>query len=395
MKNKTEFEKIQDPLNYKIPKDDRVLADDLRIAYAWYSSIKQGKKFEYSETQVKNLIKKLVNEILESGRLTIHLEKLKEVTRELILSLIKRKVSRTFTISESDFILRGLQTAILSLRPFKGDLYYIIEAKDKDPRTDVPHKAPVNFSGIINVIESKKIPTDDYLKYFKEHRISEEDFDESYSYAKALYLNRFKLVVTNRGLKKSYANVNSSGEELGDEITLEEILKNFKDYIISDPFIFITGGLVNRGKTKNDIDILIKGDLPDNVLDPVWFRMIRQVPKKYWERFQLIEDKGVGPYTSYVPLYRLKVERIKPAKVVQLSINDINDWPVYKAVIRVKDPKIKREAEQSKKENKIKLFRFFYPLKTSISAIQAYRKGEIYQIDKVIEYFEKLEEKTK
>jgi len=208
-----------------------------------------------------------------------------------------------------------------------------------------------------------------------------------------LYLNRFSLVATNKEIRKAYARVGGSGEKIGETIRLPEILEKLESFVISDPFIFLTGGLVNRGETENDIDVLIKGNLPDHVLKPIWFRMLRQLPKELWNRFQLLQDEGLGPYTSYVPIYRLKVERIRPPIRVELSAKEALAWDMIKAEVRVKDPKVKREAEQSKKEDKVKLFRFFYPLKTSLSAIQAYRKGEIYQIDQVIEYFKKLEER--
>lgn len=383
-----ELLKIKNPLDYKIPSDERVLADDFRICLAWLSSVKKGEKFKFTERQVISILKKIINAILTKSKITIHLPDIKE--RDLVFSLIKKKVHKVIEVSDPALIIKGVQTAFLSKKKYSG-LYFLADGSFL-PKEKI-YDGKEDIWGVIRVDSSKKIDPSKFLEYFDEHRVSEDDYEKTFFDSKVLYLNRFSLVATNKEIRKAYARVGGSGEKIGETIRLPEILEKLESFVISDPFIFLTGGLVNRGETANDIDVLIKGNLPDHVLKPIWFRMLRQLPKELWHRFQLLQDEGLGPYTSYVPIYRLKVERIRPPIRVELSAKEALAWDMIKAEVRVKDPKVKREAEQSKKEDKVKLFRFFYPLKTSLSAIQAYRKGEIYQIDKVIEYFKKLEER--
>jgi len=53
----------------------------------------------------------------------------------------------------------------------------------------------------------------------------------------------------------------------------------------------------------------------------------------------------------------------------------------------------KAKAEASKKEDKVVLFRFFYPQKTSISPLMGYRKGEKYSVEAMVEFLKDLAKK--
>jgi len=45
------------------------------------------------------------------------------------------------------------------------------------------------------------------------------------------------------------------------------------------------------------------------------------------------------------------------------------------------------EAEQSKKEDKVELFRFFYPIKSGYPSFQAWKEKGVWQTRQVTEYF--------
>jgi len=110
-------------------------------------------------------------------------------------------------------------------------------------------------------------------------------------------------------LEKGFAPVNSfRNEELGDEITLEEVLNYYKKpIVISKGFVSLVGGLPERGSTTGDIDILIKWgeNVPPEIVHPIKFRLGRALPPELSSRIQFLLDSFHGPFTSYVPLYDL------------------------------------------------------------------------------------------
>lgn len=67
------------------PKDlkTEVLLDDWRIVCAWWSLIKQGKKFKYSKNDILRLARKIAEEMRRRG-IKFHPETMKEASRELL-----------------------------------------------------------------------------------------------------------------------------------------------------------------------------------------------------------------------------------------------------------------------------------------------------------------------
>ncbi len=123
-----------------------------------------------------------------------------------------------------------------------------------------------------------------------------------------------------RGAKRDYAPINTSGVERGDEITLGEVLPYFKTFKTKKPYVYLVGGLANRGATKGDIDILVKDteELPDDFRHVLHFRLGRMLPPELAERLEIHYDNFHGPFTRFVELYDLTFERINPENEVKL-----------------------------------------------------------------------------
>jgi len=147
------------------------------------------------------------------------------------------------------------------------------------------------------------------------------------------------------------APVNPSGVELGEEITLNELLPYFKSFYRTKPYVSIIGGLCTQSKTRGDIDIFIRSAHRDMATE---FRIVRMFPEKYWFRFQFHypDESHPGVYTDFVDLYDEKIEAISRPELVLMSV-----------------PK------------KVELFKFAKLLKPA----HGHFKGEEYSIDKLIE----------
>ena len=177
---------------------------------------------------------------------------------------------------------------------------------------------------------------------------------------------------------RSLAKINYSGDVEGEEIFLKDILSEFERFKLKEPFVYIVGGLCNHGKTHGDIDILIKKSRPaDNREDvPLKFRIMRQLPKKYWHRLHfLYDDELHGPFTNYVPLYSL--------------ICDVNSKEVYEMsedFSQLSSVSVSEQASKSRSEDKIIPFRFF----TQPKPVHGRAREEIYSLETIEETMRKM-----
>lgn len=169
-------------------------------------------------------------------------------------------------------------------------------------------------------------------------------------------------------LSKSYAAVHTFVDGQGRPVSVEEVLVYYSQPImISKGFITIVGGSVERGGTKNDIDILIKlpNGTPDTVVHPIKFRLGRALPRELAERIQFHLDTYHGPFTSYVPVYDLVLV------------------PSDFKLVEMADPNLEKQAEQSMIEDRIVPLRAFKPLKASTG----YHEGEVFDVAQILAHF--------
>jgi len=180
--------------------------------------------------------------------------------------------------------------------------------------------------------------------------------------------------------KRKLGKIEYSGEELGEEIQLKNVLSEFGKFKLKEPFVYIVGGLVNHGRTKGDIDILIKKSRPvdDREDVPLKFRIMRQLPKKYWHRLHfLYDDEMHGPFTNYVPLYSLVCE-VNTKQVFEMSEDFAN----------LASMSITEQAAKSRSENKIIPFRFF----TQPKPVHGRTREEIYSLESIEETMLRLKQ---
>ena len=155
-------------------------------------------------------------------------------------------------------------------------------------------------------------------------------------------------------IDEELAPVNPSGVELGEEITLDELLPYFKSFYRAKPYVSLIGGICNWGKTKGDIDVWINSNHRDIATE---FRIIRMFPEKYRFRFSFQypfqeENFPTGKFTNHIDIFNEKIEVISEPELVLMSV-----------------PK------------KVELFKFAKLLKPAHGKY----KGEEYSIDKLIE----------
>ena len=149
------------------------------------------------------------------------------------------------------------------------------------------------------------------------------------------------------------APVNSSGIELGEELTREDIMPYFKSFYRTKPYVSLIGGICTQGKTKGDVDFFINSNFRDIATE---FRIIRMFPQEFWHRFRFTypfqQETHPGKFTSHLDIYDEKIEVVSKPELVLMSA-----------------PK------------KVELFKHFPMLKP----LHGRKKEEAYSIDSVIE----------
>ncbi|MBI3184709.1 MAG: DNA adenine methylase, partial [Myxococcales bacterium] len=124
------------------------------------------------------------------------------------------------------------------------------------------------------------------------------------------------------------APIHPSGEVQGREITLEEVLPHFESFKLRMPFLYLVGGLANNGRTRNDIDVLVRGRLPEEMRKVIEFRLGRMLPPELSGRLQPLDDEHAGPFTSHVELADLVVEVRPKLDVKRMRLIEKQDDPL-------------------------------------------------------------------
>lgn len=103
------------------------------------------------------------------------------------------------------------------------------------------------------------------------------------------------------------APVHPSGKKkLGAEIELSDVIGHVKPIVLRRNAVALVGGLCNWGRTKNDIDVLMRGPLDDETEHVMKFRLGRMFPADLSRRIQFLRDDELGgPFTDHVELYDL------------------------------------------------------------------------------------------
>jgi hypothetical protein len=150
--------------------------------------------------------------------------------------------------------------------------------------------------------------------------------------------------------EKKYAPVAPSGTINGDLIRLRETEPYFKNFAVSSPVAWVVGGIVIHPEgTKNDIDILLSIPTEEELKRIIEFRLGRMLPEKIQSRLHLLTEEkgGMSPFTDYIGLYRLIMERIPDAEIVKMEELDLG------AEIRLRNKGVEKQKKEAKKALKL------------------------------------------
>lgn len=130
--------------------------------------------------------------------------------------------------------------------------------------------------------------------------------------------------------KRDTAPVNPSGEKSdGPEITLPEVLALYqKPIVLSRDAVVLVGSVANNGRSRNDVDVVIRdAALAESLQHVTRFRIGRAAPPGISGRisFHSDEEYPSGVFTDHVPLYDLVLVPREDRGVVRMQMDKQGD----------------------------------------------------------------------
>jgi len=315
-----EAKKIRDPKTYDASKvSDAVLRDDHRLTLAYYANWKKDPKgFKYDLETIELLLRKILKEAVRRGPEVVRFNPkgMKPSVREFW-----ERVAREVKLPEvmlkrvelaPDLDAGEMTTADLTEAHWRLHKLWRGPAEDRR-RAGFSVEDVSNLHALITdeLFERKVLHPpppgdglDDVSEDFERHEEKQPDYD---------------VPPWEKVSKRDYAFIHSSGVKRGPEIKLDDVLPYFKTFKLRQPYVYLVGGLANRGATEGDIDILVKDteELPEDFKHVVHFRLGRALPPELSERLEIHFDNFHGPFTNNVPLYDLTFERVNPQNEVK------------------------------------------------------------------------------
>lgn len=308
--------------------EDEVLRDDFRIILAWYSTWKENPESSpggLGKADIEELLRRILEEMKKRGPecIIFHPGKMRPHARELFervaakVGIPDKQLDKEFEVSkEAPALSPWLDVESLTssdLRSLHDDLHRAYRrAATEKPHANLSTEDVANLHAMaVGELDARKLahpaPPDDGL-------------------------DDVSTTLEGRGhspIAKAYQRVQHSGVKVGERITLQAVLDCFQTFKMSKPFVYLVGGLANHGETEGDIDILVKAPegMPDQFKHVLAFRLGRALPSGLAERMQIHYDTYHGPFTNFVELYDLVLERVPGDAVKEMSDESGSDEP--------------------------------------------------------------------
>ena len=101
-----------------------------------------------------------------------------------------------------------------------------------------------------------------------------------------------------------------------------DLLKEFTDKTIIKDFVSVVGSYAEGKEDPHDIDVLVRLSEPTEYIKrAVQVRILKDL--SFCEKVHFIWGDPEGPHDTYIPLYDLKLERIKPLKIIKMRTESI------------------------------------------------------------------------
>ena len=364
------------------------LADDMRICFAWYSTIKEGfsdvkervKKSKFSEKDVVHLSKVIYSEIEKRKREG-------KMKHEWNVENMKKHSKDLF-----DIISKGqsLQTSLVTKEKEEANSNVPMRI---EKLAELEHKQWSHWTKyMLNNLTEENIKRWKGQIKMPYSKLSEKEKESDREWARRalLIFEESKELELDPEIKNWFRNnlpIHPGGtSDKYDSIELNEFLDKWNSFVVKKPFIALVGSLANQERTEGDIDILVKARDPT----PLREALDHAISKLYELKEDALADLliQVNEFLHSDSTFlnaKWRIERAFPEWSGRLHILDDSFSGPFTNFVELADLVAVSREEKERKEmaqmKKLKLFEWFPMLKP----IHGRKKEEIYSIDSVIE----------
>lgn len=334
---------------------DAQLGDDWRITSGYYATWKEmGNEFKYSKRQIIDTTIKILKEILKRGKVKFHPEDWEETSRELYLQAFKQVKKEGVVVP--DYINEILE----------GRAEFVPAEWDAETLEKLDDAGLLERLTLIHEI-------------FQERGANPQDEE---------VINAYILVtdiLDDRGL--DYTEIPEL-QSLVDK--LFEAEGNFDNYVLNTKkkideignivliphYISWTGStLYAKDRLPNDLDLVVR----DKELSPDASLKINRLVHKLTGETPCIHCTPEGPNWRHFPLYHLALVPVQNNEFIEIG-DEEKGFADFLYEQRAADPEVIKQAEDSEKEDKVEMGRFFVGMKPTRAAKPNHRMTQDYFI---------------
>jgi len=146
---------------------------------------------------------------------------------------------------------------------------------------------------------------------------------------------------------------------------IKEIQKTGNIILVPNYVNWTGSTLYAKDRMPNDLDIVIR----DEKINPDWMIKVQRLMKKIMETEPCYHLTATGPNWRHLPVLHLGLIPVKEPQFVEMGKEEPGFADLlYEQVLRAASPEVQKQAEMSAKQDRIKMFRFFQPMKPTRSA---------------------------
>lgn len=372
--------------------NDAQLADDWRLTCAKYATMASGGKTEFETIdECQEFATKVLEEILKRGKITFHPDKMKETSLELLRRSLEQLIKGGLYLVEphGKLFFTGEKTAMVKSRNFKRCLSFDILCSD-----DLAY-------GFIRFKPPRQISLEEFGGLRTYHAITEEERKEWWPKASKLWYYELRdfipyplpaEIFLPPGIQVFIDKVpfatpaREASLDVLQQVDLPDKDKRLSwlssraqelpDFVWIPDFVSITGSTIFADRPPHDLDIVVRVDRMDSLLSLKLDRVFRE----YLEHPPHLVLEPAGPNWPYFPLYDLVLR-----KKNKFEVTSINEPEFARRIYhqRAATEEVAKQAQQSREEDKLKLFRFYLGMKPTRITLA----GERQTVDRFVSYF--------
>lgn len=110
-----------------------------------------------------------------------------------------------------------------------------------------------------------------------------------------------------------------------DPLMMIQLNLQFENLCLVKPYLYFVGGMVTQGASKNDIDIMLRAGLEPELEQKIYNSFIGRFPEQFKSRFTVVDDSGLSPFTSYIGVCSLDLNRSFNVKQPENVSEDVDE----------------------------------------------------------------------